>query len=209
MEKKRIVIIGAGGHAKVVIDILLQRIKLGDNLEIIGILDDCYDEKNAIKLFDISVIGKVDKSLKLKNCEYIIAIGSNDVRKIISTKYDLKYYIAIHPKAIIAEEVKIEEGTVVMAGAIINSYSHIGKHVIINTGSIIEHDCIIKDYVHISPNTTLAGGVSIGNKTWIGMGSNVIQGVKIEENVIVGAGSVVLKNISANKKVVGVLAEEK
>jgi len=209
MEKKKIVIIGSGGHAKVVIDILLQRIKLGDNLEIIGILDDSYDKENSIKLFNIPVIGKVDKSLKLENCEYIIAIGSNKVRGIISTKYDLRYYTAIHPKAIIAEEVKIEEGTVVMAGAIINSYTRIGRHSIINTGSIIEHDCKIKDFVHISPNATLAGGVSIGNKTWIGMGSNIIQGVKIEENVIVGAGSVVLKYIKANKKIVGIIVEEK
>lgn len=209
MEKKKIVIIGAGGHAKVVIDILLQRIKLGDNLEIVGVLDDYYKENSSIKLFDIPVIGKINKSLELENCEYIIAIGSNKIRKIISTKYDLVYYTAIHPKAVIAEEVKIEEGAVVMAGVIINSYSYIGKHTIINTGSIIEHDCKINDFVHISPNATLAGGVKVGNETWIGMGSNIIQEVKIEGNVMVGAGSVVLNDVSANKKVVGVPAKEK
>ena len=203
MEKKKIVLIGAGGHARVVIDILLQRIQLGDNLEIIGILDDSYKNNEKKLLFGIPIIEKVDKVQDLKNCEYIIAIGSNKIRRIISEKYNLTYYTAIHPKAIISYEVKIEEGTVVMAGAIINTHTKIGKHCIINTGSIIEHDCRIEEFAHISPNVAIAGGVKIGEETWIGIGSNIIQGIEIGEKTMIGAGSIVVKNIGSNVKAYG------
>lgn len=204
---KEIVIIGAGGHAKVIIDIILQRKKnLNDNLLIKGILDDSFSENEEKDLFGIPIIGKVNKVLELSsNIYYVIAIGNNGIRKKISQNYKkLKYITLIHPRAIIGENVSIGIGTVLMAGSIINSHTKIGKHCIINTGSIIEHDNIIEDYVHISPNVTLCGGVSIGQKSWIGAGATLIQGIKIEEKCIVGAGSVVIRNIKKMSKVIGI-----
>lgn len=204
---KEIVIIGAGGHAKVIIDIILQRKKnLNDNLLVKGILDDSFNEKEKKDLFGISIIGKINKILELSsNVHYIIAIGNNSIRKKISQNYkDIKYMTLIHPKAIIAENVTIGEGTVVMAGVVINSYTKIGKHCILNTGSIIEHDNLIEDYVHVSPNATLCGEVFIGKESWIGAGGIIIQRIKIEEQSIIGAGSVVIKNVKKMSKIVGV-----
>ncbi|MGL5049548.1 MAG: acetyltransferase [Fusobacteriaceae bacterium] len=209
---KKVIIIGAGGHAKVVIDIILQRQKrLNDNVEIIGILDDSFSETEKKRLFGILIIGKLDKILELsKDIFYVIAIGSNKIRKKIAERYSsINYITTIHPNSIIAEEVEIDLGTVVMAGTIVNSYTKIGKHCIINTGSIIEHDNVLSDYVHISPNATLCGGIKIGEETWVGAGATVIQGVEISKNVIVGAGSVVVGSIEDNSIYVGIPAKNK
>ncbi|MGL5621002.1 acetyltransferase [Cetobacterium sp.] len=175
---KKVIVIGSGGHAKVVIDIILQRNKiLNDNLKIIGILDDKYNKDKKIEIFEIFVIGKIEKIFELsEDVYYIIAIGNNSVRRKIVEKCSNKNFITlIHPKAIIGEKVNIEDGTVVMAGVIINSYAKIGKHCILNTGSIIEHDTTIENYVHISPNATLCGGITVGEETWIGAGATIIQ----------------------------------
>lgn len=207
---KEIIIIGAGGHAKVIIDIILQRKeKINDNLMIKGILDDSFSENEEKELFGIPIIGKVDKILELSsNIYYIIAIGSNSIRKKISQKYkDIKYITLIHPKAIIAENVSINTGTVLMAGSIINSYTKIGKHCIINTGSIIEHDNIIEDYVHISPRAIICGGVIVEEETWIGAGSTVIQGLRIGKKVVIGAGSVTIKDVENFSIIAGIPAK--
>lgn len=204
---KDIIIIGAGGHAKVVADIILQRKKqLKEEINLIGFLDDAYKSLKYKEIFGISILGDLSKleDLKSKNYEYLIAIGNNSIRKKIAEKYNkLKYYIAIHPNSIIGTEVKIEEGTVVMANAVINSGSEIKKHVILNTASVVEHDCLVSKYSHISPNATLCGAVKIGKETWIGANSVVKQEIGIGENVTLGAGSVVVKNIEDNCVVVG------
>ncbi len=200
---KNIYIIGAGGHAKVVADIVLKRKELlNDNINLVGFLDD-----NSIEtIFNFPIIGKVDKINELKkhsNNYFVVAIGNNKVREKITATYDCQYITLIHPSSIIGNEVIIGTGTVVMPGAIINSYSIIGKHSIINTGSIIEHDSAIEDFVHISPKVSLAGNVRIGRSTWIGIGSVVIQGIKVGEETIIGAGSVVVKNINDKVKAYG------
>lgn len=203
---KKVVIIGSGGHAKVVIDIILQRQKkLNDDISIEGILDDNFIEGEKKKLFQIPVIGKIDKIKEFsEDIYYVVAIGNNEIRKKIAEQYrDVKYITLIHPNSVIAEEVQIEEGTVIMAGAIINPYTKIGKHCIINTGSTIEHDNDLSDYVHISPSATLCGGVKVGDTTWIGAGATVIQGIEIESHVIIGAGAVIINSIQKYSKIVG------
>lgn len=206
---KKIVIIGAGGHAKVIIDIILQRQKyMNDNLIIEGILDDKFDEFHEIKIFGIPIIGKIAKIAELSDeIFYIISIGNNSVRKKISESYrNIKYAILVHPKSIIGENVIIEEGTVVMAGAVVNTHVKIGKHCILNTGSVVEHDSILEDYVHISPKAVLCGGVCVGEETWIGAGATVIQEMKIGKGCTIGAGSVVNKMILDYSTAVGVPA---
>lgn len=203
---KNIYVIGSGGHSKVVIDILLQRKKMGEKIKICGILDDNYSDRNKMKIHEIPVIGRVSKVVELLNNNsnyFIIAIGNNKIREKISLQYKLSYYTAMHPTAIIGKNVNIQTGTVIMANAVINSYSEIGKHCIINTMSLVEHDCIINDYAHISPSTSLAGGVVIGKSSWIGIGSSVIQGIEVGKDTIIGAGSVVVKNIGSNVKAYG------
>lgn len=207
---EEIVIIGAGGHSKVIIDIIEKRkILLNQKIKILGILDDNYKEK---KFLGYDYLGKIEDYKKLKNYKtqkFILAIGSNEIRFKLVNQLDLNYITLIHPSVILGSEINIGAGTVIMAGAIINSFTSIGNHTIINTGAIVEHDCKIKDYVHISPRAVLAGGVSIEEKTWIGAGSTIIQGIKIGKEVLVGAGSVVVKDISNFKKVLGVPAKER
>lgn len=205
---KNIVIIGSGGHAKVVADILLKRKEvLKEELNIIGFLDDNFQNLEYREIFNIPILGNLEliEEFKNKDYEYIIAIGNNLIRKKIAEKYsNLIYYTAaIHPTAVIGNRVTIEEGTVVMANVVINSYSKIGKHCILNTSCVIEHDNEIKDYVHISPNATLCGGVVIKEKSWIGAGSNIKQGMIVGKNVVVGAGTVVIKDVENNVTAVG------
>ena len=197
---KNVIIIGAGGHAKVIADII---VKLGDTL--IGFLDDKI-EKDTIIIDKYKVLGKVSDCEKLECREnyFVIAIGNNEIRRRISEKYKLQYYTAIHPSAIVGIDVKIGEGTVVMANAVINPSSRIGQHCIINTGAIVEHDNIIEDYVHISPNATLCGTVEVGKMTHIGAGATIKNDVNICDKCIIGAGAVVVKNIEEKGIYMGV-----
>lgn len=206
---KIVTIIGAGGHAKVIADIIN---KSGD--KIYGFLDD---EKTIgeiiIKELQTKVIGKVSECINLQkdnpDMEFIIGIGNNEVRKKISDEYkNLKYYIAIHPTSQIALDVKIGEGTTIMANACVNTSTHIGKHCIINTGTIVEHDNVIEDYVHISPNGTCCGTVKIGKLTHIGAGTTVRNNIQICSNCIIGAGATVVKNIEERGTYIGIPAKK-
>lgn len=188
---KNVVIIGAGGHAKVIADIIT---KSNDN--VIGFLDDNLDIQNKTIYLNKTVLGTTKDIDKYKEYYFVIGIGNNNIRENIANSYDLKWYTAIHPNAIIANEVSIEEGSVVMAGSIINTGTKIGKHCIINTKSSLDHDNIIENYVHISPGATLAGTVHIKEKTWVCSGATIINNITIAKNNIIGAGSVVIKDIN-------------
>ena len=203
---KNVIIIGAGGHGKVISDII---IKSGDKL--IGFLDDNVEIGTKI-IEQYEIIGKVNECENIqeedKSLSFVIAIGNNYTRKDIYEKYKLNYYTAIHPSAIIGMQVDIGEGTVIMANSCINPNTRIGKNCIINTGAIIEHDNIIGDYVHISPNATLCGTVKVGNFTHIGAGVTIKNNITICDNCIIGAGAVVIQDISQKGIFVGVPIRE-
>lgn len=203
---KQVVIIGAGGHSKVVADIV---IKSRDKL--IGFLDDNLEEGSKI-IEGYQVLGKIEKCLDLqkekKDLYFIIAIGDNYIRKEIYEKYKLNYYTAIHPSSNIGLEVQISEGTVIMANVCINSNTKIGKNCIINTGAVIEHDNKIDDYVHISPNATLCGTVKVGKFIHIGAGAIVKNDTQITEKCIIGAGAVVVDDIEEEGTYVGIPARK-
>lgn len=191
--QREVVILGAGGHAKVIADIIEKN---GDI--VIGFLDDNIEIQGKVVYGNKIVLGTTNEEdiEKYKEKHFIIAIGSNKVRKEISKKHhELNWYTAIHPNAVVANDVEIGEGTVVMAGAIINPGSKIGSHCIINTSSSIDHDNIIENYVHISPGSHLAGTVIVKEGTWICSGVTVINNVTIAENNIIGAGATVINNI--------------
>lgn len=187
---KNVIILGAGGHAKVIADIIETS---GDNL--LGFLDDSEERQNTIIYNNKKVIGKISDCLKYENTLFIIGIGCNKIRKKIAEQYNLNWYTAIHPTAVVGNNVTIAQGSVVMANAVINVDSKIGKHCIINTKVSVDHDNIIEDYVHISPGATLAGTVTIRELTWICAGAIVINNITIEKNNIIGAGAVVVKDI--------------
>lgn len=200
---KDVIILGASGHAKVIADIVK---KSGDNL--IGFLDDNEEIQNKIIFDNKKVIGKISDCINYKNIEFIIGIGNNKIRKKIAEEYKLNWYTAIHPNAIIANEVEINEGTVIMAGTVINTGTKIGKHCIVNTCSSLDHDNILEDYVHISPGAHLAGTVTVKEGTWICAGVTVINNITIEKNTIIGAGAVIIRDIDEeNNTYIGVPAK--
>lgn len=197
---KDVIIIGAGGHAKVIADIIY---KSGDNL--IGFLDDNLANKGKEIYLGKKVLGTT-KDIEIYNKNYfIIGIGNNSIRKKINNENNLKLYTAIHPSAIIAEDVKIGTGSVIMAGVVINPGTVIGKNCIINTCSSLDHDNLLEDYVHISPGAHLAGTVKVKEGTWICAGVTVINNITIAKNNIIGAGATVIKNIEEeNSTYIGV-----
>lgn len=200
---KNIVIIGASGHGKVIADIVM---KSEDNL--VGFLDDNMQIQNKKIFEDKKVIGIVSDCEKLQknNSDYlfIVGIGNNYIRKEIFERYKLNYYTAIHPNAILSNQIQIGKGTVVMANAVINTNANIGENCIINTGAIVEHDNIVSSNVHISPNATLCGTVKICELTHIGASATVKNNITICDECIIGAGAVVVKNIEEKGTYVGV-----
>lgn len=199
--QKKVVILGASGHAKVIADIVKK-----NNDILVGFLDDNLEIQNKIVFDSKKVLGTVEDVYKYNDCYFIVGIGNNKVRKMISNKYSyLKWYTAIHSNAVIANEVEIGEGTVIMAGTVINTGTKIGKHCIVNTSSSLDHDNILEDYVHISPGSHLAGTVRIGEETWICAGVTVVNNINIGKNNIIGAGATVIKSIlEENSTYVGV-----
>ncbi len=205
--EKIILILGAGGHAKVVADCALA----SGEWQKVAFLDDRYPDLKQIGNWP--VIGKVSDIELFVNQYSHMALGVGANHEDLRLQWlkrginaGAKFPVVIHAKSIVSPYANIGDGTVVLAGAIVNVDAKVGKASILNTSCSIDHDCVIGDGSHISPRAALAGGVIVGEKSWIGMGANVIQGVKIGSNVIVGAGSLVLKNIDSGSKVVGVPA---
>lgn len=202
-KMKNIILIGAGGHASVIIDIIQRMIKSNHEIKIRGILDD---RKDIREFMGYEILDEIRNAQLYndKDTEFVIAIGNNTIRKNIEKNLNgLKYFTAIHPTAVIGINVKIKNGTVVMPRAVINANTEIGSHVIINSGAIVEHDNIIDDFTHISPGTTLCGGVIVGEATHIGANSTVIPYRKIGGNSIIGAGSTVISDIQSDVIAVG------
>ena len=195
----RVIVIGGGGHSKVVIDIIKNN---GYEASEIEILDDNLDIGSEI--LSCKVVGKVKDALKYnKDTKFVIAIGNNEVREKISKEYKLDYTTFIHPSAVIGEDVNIDKGSVIMGGSVINSGTKIGKHSIINTSSTIDHDSNIGDFVHLSPGVHMGGTVNVGNRTWIGVATSVKNNISIGKDIIIGVGSVVINNVKEKGIYVG------
>ena len=198
---KSLIIFGAGGHGKVILD---SAVKAGFAVE--GFLDDMIDKKNILGFDYLGTISDINKFAA--NYVFVCAIGENVARQKISTLKGIKWVTIVHPAVQIGLDVEIGSGTVVMAGVVINTSSRIGRHCIINTGAVVEHDCIISDYAHISPNATLCGGVTIGKGVWIGAGAVIKNGVSVCAEAVIGAGAVVVKNITEKGTYIDVPAKK-
>lgn len=207
---QEIVLIGGGGHAKVLIEI----IKLLGQYNIIGILDSQFATGTSIA--GIPILGKDDLMSNLyatgvkHACIAVGSIKDNSKRRNLYEKVKkigFQVPVLAHPYSIISKDTIISEGVQVTAGAIIQRGSKIGANTIINTGAVIEHDCVIGKHVHVCPGVVISGDCVIGDGAFIGAGSVVMQGLKIGENSIVGAGAVVVNNVPDNTRVMGVPAK--
>jgi UDP-perosamine 4-acetyltransferase len=201
--------LGAGGHAKVVIDILRN---LG-GFEIRGLLDP----RPARELGDLGVPLLGDDSLLpalMAQGVRTVFVGvggahGTSVRRALfesARALGMDVVAAIHPRAIVSASAMIGAGPTIMPGAIVNAGAKLGDNVIVNSGAIVEHDCVLADHVHVATGARLAGAVRIGASAHVGIGATVLQGVTIGERAVVGAGAVVLRDVPAGTIVAGVPA---
>lgn len=199
---KDVVIIGTGGHAKVVADIVLSS---RDHL--VGFLTN---DEGQSDFMGWPVLGKDTEYERFADCCFVIAIGNPGVRERISQSMEgVNWYTAIHPSASIsAIHTSIGGGSVIMANAVVNPYAQIGRHCIINSNATVEHDNQIEDFVHISVGAELAGTVRVGKRTWIGAGATVSNGIRVCEDCMIGAGAVVVRNIEVPGTYVGIPAHQ-
>jgi sugar O-acyltransferase (sialic acid O-acetyltransferase NeuD family) len=206
MRHNGVYIIGAGGHAKVVIDILEKQ----GEYSVIGVLDD-NPAFHGETLLGYTVIGDRTciSTTEQSGSMFLVAIGNNRIRQEISDELvsnGVTLISAVHPSVQISRNVDIGSGTVVMASCVINADTIIGKNVIINSNASVDHDCVIEDAVHIAPGVTLCGGVKVGFSSLIGAGVTVGPGVSIGANVVVGVGAVVISDIPNGQAVIGIPA---
>ena len=206
----RIVIVGAGGHAKVV----LESLAASGVYEIVG-LTDSDQSKWGTLLGGYPVLGGDDVLPTLRSEGVngtIIALGDNRLRARLFERaiaLGFKMVNAIHPHSWISPSARIGDGVAVMAGAVINANAHIGDNVIINTGATVDHDCCIGNHVHIAPGCHLGGNVQVGTGTLVGIGASIIPNQRIGQWSIVGAGAVVVRDLPDNCIATGVPATVK
>ncbi len=189
------VLYGAGGHAKVVIDCLTDR-----NIEVTGIFDDKSD---LVSINGYDVLGPYTPDQDAEE-ELIITIGDNLARQIVTNNIRHKYGTLIHESAIVSKYAHVDEGSVVLHGSILQTGVKVGKHCIINTAGNINQDVTIEDFTNISPNVTLCDNVTVQEGVHIGAGAIVLPKVTIGKWCVIGAGSVITQNLPDYSLVVGV-----
>lgn len=197
----KIVLLGSGGHAKVIASIVAQ---LG--WQLVG----CLDPHKSVgeSWGQVSILGPNEHVDALPvDVHAVVAIGDNQIRANLFHWVQSRgrsIATVVHPRAIIDPSVTIGAGTVIMPGAIVNVDSTIGENCILNTGCTVDHDCRLGDHTHLCPGTHLAGGVTIGNSTMLGTGTNVIPGRTVGNYVIIGGGSLVNRDIPDGATAFGV-----
>jgi len=199
---EQFLIVGAGGHAKVVVDALLA-----SGHEVLGLYDDNPALLGAEPIPGVKVLGDtkdLTRGMEIVKGVVILAVGENRVRCRLSQQLSVPYGVACAPSAVLGRGVRIGKGSMILPSATVNIDTVIGEHVILNTSCSVDHDCSIGDFVHIAPGVHLGGGVVVGEGTFLGLGSSVIPGIRIGRWSVIGAGAVVTKDIPDNCTAVGV-----
>lgn len=200
--KTKLMIIGAGGHSKVALDIAILMNKWDE----ISFLDDF----KSGDVLGYNIVGKISDINQYKEShDFFVAIGNNEARENIYNEISdkgLSIATIVHPKAVVSKFSEIGQGSIIMPGSIINPNVNIGKGCIINTNSSVDHDCVIGDFVHISPGVAIGGTTTIGKSTWLGIGCSVINNINIASNAIIGAGSCVINDVTNSGVYIGIPA---
>lgn len=202
----KVLVVGAGGHAKVIVDILQQN----REYEVIGLVD----QPEAEGFWNIPVVGTDEDLARLRvemKVEYaFVALGSGWLREKVAEKVTAAGYKLINvisKYAVLSNRITLGVGIVIMPGAVINADVSIGSGCIINTNASVDHEGVIGDYTHIAPGCALSGKVTVGRQCLLGTGCRVIDRISIGDNTIVGAGAAVVRNVEGNCTTVGVPAK--
>jgi sugar O-acyltransferase (sialic acid O-acetyltransferase NeuD family) len=202
-----IIILGAGGHGRVVLDILHQ----AQMHHPVGFLDN-NKALHGRRVDGLPVLGGIDglEGLRARGIHgAVVAIGENGVRRAMGERLEqasFELVSAIHPSAQLARNATIGRGVVIAAGAMVCAHGQIGDLVILNTGCIVDHESMIGTAAHICPGVRLAGHVTVESGAFVGIGATIVQGVRIGFEAVVGAGAVVLRDVDPMTTVVGVPA---
>lgn len=195
-----LVVVGAGGHAKVVIATARAA-----GLAIAHVVDDDRARWGGL-LLGVPIAGPIGEVLADPRARAVLAIGHNATRRRLAHAARCRFVSAVHPSAIVDASVQLGDGSVIFAGAIIQPDAVIGAHAIVNTGASIDHDCVLGEAVHVAPGARLAGNVRLGDEAFLGIGAVVIPGIAIGARTIVGAGAAVVRDLPADVIAAGVPA---
>lgn len=205
-----VIVLGAGGHAKVLIDALQTC-----SISIHGILDN-DSTKHGAEILGVRVLGSDDHLKKWKAQEVMLvnALGSVDLpqararlfERLHAQGYD--FLNVVHPAACVSTHARLGAGAQIMAGAVVQAGAQVGNNCLVNTGARIDHDCVIGDHVHVAPGATLSGDVVIGSHAHIGAGATIIQGIQVGKRCLIAAGAVVVHDLADDARVAGVPAKE-
>ena len=206
-NRKTCVIVGAGGHGRVVLDILMR----AGSHRVIGFLDSNPDLRGR-RMDGVPILGGIEVLPDLRKdglAGAVVAIGDNGVRRSFADQIEelgIELINAIHPSANLAHNVTLGRNVVIAAGALVCAHCQIGDSVILNTGCIVDHESMIGTAAHICPGARLAGRVTVESGAFVGIGATVLQGLRIGCEAVVGGGAVVIRDVPALTTVVGVPA---
>lgn len=200
MTRRRVVILGAGGHAKVVIAAADAA-----GLDVGGVYDDRADLLGT-QILGRRVLGPLAAAARASFDGAVLAVGDNGLRKRLAEQLEFRWLTVVHPSAWVHESVSLGDGAVVFANAAIQPDAAVGPHAVVNTGATVDHDCLIGAFAQVGPGAHLSGNVRVGVGAFIGTGAAVKQGLEIGEWSTVGLGAAVISPVPAGVTVVGVPA---
>lgn len=192
MPQDSIYVIGAGGHAKVVMQSLRRA-----GVPVAAIFDDRPELRGA-NFCGAPVVGPIAQLTEMPRRPVVLAIGDNRCRRRIAEQWNLDWFTLVDPQAVVMPDVVLGPGTVVFPGAIVQTGSRLGRHVIVNNAATVDHDCTVGDFVHLAPGVHLAGKVSVEEGAFLGIGAAVIPNTTVGCWSVVGAASAVVRDIPAD-----------